>query len=55
MDLALHEIRCRPGVEENLLQAYYELEAARNPGIPACRRLVAPTIPSAGVVVANKH
>jgi len=42
MDLSLHEIRCRLGVEESLLQTYYELEAARNPGIPACRRLLAP-------------
>ena len=41
MDLPLGEIRCRLHVEENLLRAYYELEAARNPGIAACRRLVA--------------
>ena len=42
MDLPLREIRRRVGVEENLLQTYYELEMARNPAIAACRRLVAP-------------
>ncbi len=44
MDLPLREIRRRLGVEENLLQTYYELEATRNPGISACRRLVAPPV-----------
>ncbi|MES2995542.1 MAG: hypothetical protein V4733_01905 [Verrucomicrobiota bacterium] len=39
MDLPLAEIRRRLGVEESLLGAYYQLEAARNPHIPACRRL----------------
>ncbi|WP_193212375.1 hypothetical protein [Luteolibacter marinus] len=41
MDFPLREVRRRVGVEEGLLQAYYEIEAARNPRIPACRRLVA--------------
>ncbi|MEO5714411.1 MAG: hypothetical protein ABIT37_13065 [Luteolibacter sp.] len=39
MDLPLREIRGQLGVEEILLQAYFELEAARNPRIDACRRL----------------
>jgi hypothetical protein len=42
MDLSLGEIRQRLGVEEELLMAYYRIEAARNPEIPACRRLVEP-------------
>ncbi|MEO5714414.1 MAG: hypothetical protein ABIT37_13080 [Luteolibacter sp.] len=36
------ELRSQLGVEENLLQAYYESEAARNPKFDACRRLVTP-------------
>jgi hypothetical protein len=40
MDMSLREIRHRLGVEEELLMAYYRLEAARNPGIAASRRLV---------------
>lgn len=39
MDLPLREVRRVLGVEEGLLQAYYDVEAARNPGIAACRRL----------------
>ena len=41
MDLPLREIRERLGVEEELLTAYYRIEAARNPEIAACQRLVA--------------
>ncbi len=41
MDLPLRDVRRRLGVEEKLLQTYYELEAARNPRIAACGRLVA--------------
>lgn len=41
MDLPLREVRRVTGVEEGLLRAYYEVEAARNPNIAACRRLVA--------------
>ena len=41
MDLPLREIRERLGVEEELLTAYYRIEAARNPDIAACQRLVA--------------
>ncbi|MCW1924929.1 hypothetical protein OKA05_20370 [Luteolibacter arcticus] len=40
MDYPLREVRRRVCVEESLLQAYYEIEAARNPRIAACRRLV---------------
>lgn len=40
MDLPLREIRQRLGVEEGLLVAYYRIEAARNPEIAACQRLV---------------
>jgi len=40
MDYPLREVRRRVGVEESLLQAYYELEAKRNPRIAACRRLI---------------
>jgi hypothetical protein len=39
MDLPLREVRRQIGVEEGLLQAYFEIEASRNPGIPACVRL----------------
>lgn len=41
MDLPLREIRERLGLEEELLTAYYRIEAARNPEIAACQRLVA--------------
>ena len=41
MDLPLREIRERLGVEEELLTAYYRIEAARNPEIASCQRLVA--------------
>ena len=41
MDLPLREIREQLGVEEELLTAYYRIEAARNPEIAACQRLVA--------------
>ena len=40
MDLPLSEIRRRLGIEEALLTAYYKVEAERNPGIAACRRLL---------------
>ena len=40
MDVPLREVRRRLGVEEELLSAYYSVEAKRNPGIAACRRLI---------------
>ncbi len=40
MDIPLRDIRQRFGVEEELLRAYYRIEAQRNPENPACRRLV---------------
>ena len=40
MYMGLREIRLRLGVEEELLMAYYRLEAARNPEIAGSRRLV---------------
>lgn len=39
MELPLRDARAALGIEEGLLQAYYEVEAARNPNIAACRRL----------------
>ena len=39
MGLTLHEVRRKLGIEEELLQAYYNVEATRNPKITACRRL----------------
>ncbi|MFD0893084.1 hypothetical protein KBB96_16815 [Luteolibacter ambystomatis] len=39
MDFSLCEVRHRLGIEEELLQAYYNVEAMRNPKITACRRL----------------
>lgn len=41
MDLPLTEVRKRLHIEEELLTAYYKVEAQRNPTIPACRRLLA--------------
>jgi hypothetical protein len=40
MDVPLGEIRRRLRVEEELLIGYYKVEAQRNPGIAACRRLL---------------
>jgi hypothetical protein len=40
MDLPLSEIRKRLRVEEDLLLAYYKVEAERNPEIEACQRLL---------------
>jgi len=40
MDYPLREVRRRLGMEEGLLKAYFEVEAARHPTIAACRRLV---------------
>lgn len=40
MDLPLREVRRQLGVEEELLRAYYGIEAERNPEISACRRLI---------------
>jgi len=42
MDMSLREIRQRLGVEEELLIAYYRLEAQRNPDAAASRRLLPP-------------
>lgn len=39
MDLSLREVRRVLKIEETLLQAYYDIEAMRNPGIDACVRL----------------
>lgn len=39
MDFTIQEVRQRLGIEEELLQAYYNVEAARNSKITACRRL----------------
>ncbi len=40
MDVPLREIRRRLEIEEELLEAYYKVEAQRNPGSPASRRLL---------------
>ncbi len=47
LDLPLAETRRRIGLEPDLLQAYYELEARRFPDSSASLRLVKPTAPAA--------
>jgi hypothetical protein len=42
MDLSLYDVRQTLGVEETLLQAYYNIEAKRNCDIEACARLRRP-------------
>jgi hypothetical protein len=40
MHLPIEQIRKKLGIEENLLRAYYEIESARFPNAPECRRLL---------------
>ena len=40
MDLPLRQIRERLKIEVGLLEAYYAVEAERNPGVAACSRLL---------------